>query len=80
VETLIQEEVKVEEEIKEKISSVVEEVTTPAPDPELPKLEKKPERKKTEKEPQSEAAHLNPAPNQVKELIRPRRNIPRFAR
>ena len=80
VKTLIQEEVKVEEEIKEEIPPAAEKTVDPAPESEPPKIEEKSEKKKTEKEPQPETAHLNPAPSQVKELIRPRRNIPRFAR
>jgi hypothetical protein len=47
---------------------------------ESPKLEKKPEKKEDRGEGKPEVPHLNPPPNQARELIRPRRNISRTSR
>ena len=46
---------------------------------EAPRLEMKPKPKPPEKKTEPEV-HINPEPNKVGQLIRPRRNVPRFVK
>ena len=64
--------VEVEETKKEMPESITKEI-------EISELEEKTPNTPLEKSPEAEF-HVNPEPNKVGELIRPRRNVPRFVR
>jgi hypothetical protein len=66
--------------VKIKVAGDEVEMVKPATEEvKAPKLGEKPKLKVPEKNPNSEV-HVNPEPNKVGELIRPRRNVPRFVK